>query len=189
MSPKESELHEPVELKWTETASPVGTLTICRTMQGIARLDFGSAQDRDSVLFKWRNKWWPEAPFVRDDNDSLLQEAVSQLADYFRGNTSSFNLPLDLQGTPFQRKVWKALLDVPYGETAVYRDIAVAVGDPKAARAVGGANNRNPVPIIVPCHRVIGVNGALVGYAPGLSIKEHLLKLESCIRSKSIGTA
>jgi methylated-DNA-[protein]-cysteine S-methyltransferase len=178
MRQNESPLHSPMELKWTEIESPVGSLSICRTLRGIARIDFGSSQQRDTALFKWGHKWWPQAGFVRDDHDELLKEAAGQLDEYFRGNTTTFNLPLDMKGTPFQLKVWQALLQVPYGQTAAYRDIAIAVGEPKAARAVGGANNKNPVPIIVPCHRVVGANGSMVGYSPGLSIKETLLRLE-----------
>ncbi len=108
----------------------------------------------------------------------LLQNAGQQLMEYFSGHRKTFDLPLAPKGTPFQLKVWKALLDIPYGETRSYKDIAIAAGNPKASRAVGMANNRNPISIVIPCHRVIGTNGKLVGYGGGLHTKEYLLALE-----------
>lgn len=104
--------------------------------------------------------------------------AIGQLKEYFDGNRSKFDLPLDLIGTAFQKNVWRALQDIPYGKTASYKDIAVRVGNSKATRAVGMANNKNKIPIIIPCHRVIGTDGKLVGYGGGLHIKERLLLLE-----------
>ncbi len=115
----------------------------------------------------------------RPGNSELLREVVRQLQQYFSGERRLFDLPLEAQGTPFQQKVWQALQTVPYGTTASYKDIAVAIGNPKAVRAVGLANARNPIPIVVPCHRIIGSNGRLTGYAGGLWRKEYLLKLES----------
>ncbi|MDT8719320.1 methylated-DNA--[protein]-cysteine S-methyltransferase [Clostridium sp. 19966] len=110
---------------------------------------------------------------------ALIKEAHSQLEEYFSGKRKAFKLPLLPIGTDFQQSVWKALQDIPFGETRSYGEIAKAVGNPKASRAVGMANNRNPIPIFIPCHRVIGANGKLVGYGGGLDIKEHLLKLEN----------
>lgn len=110
----------------------------------------------------------------------LLKAAAKQLKEYLRGIRRVFDLPLEPEGTPFQQKVWKALMDIPYGETRTYKKIATAIGNAKACRAVGMANNKNPIPIIIPCHRVIGSNGKLVGYGGGLHIKEYLLKLEKC---------
>ncbi len=115
-------------------------------------------------------------------NSELLSEAIRQLQQYFSGERQQFDLPLDMQGTPFQKSVWQALQAVPFGKTASYKDIAVAIGNPKAVRAVGLANKRNPIPIIVPCHRIIGSNGKLTGYAGGLWRKEYLLNLEQEIR-------
>lgn len=109
----------------------------------------------------------------------VLAQAVGQLREYFAGERREFSLPLAPQGTPFQRKVWAALCEIPYGETRTYGQIAARIGQPGAARAVGMANNRNPVGVVVPCHRVVGASGALVGYAAGLPVKEFLLRLEA----------
>lgn len=108
----------------------------------------------------------------------LLKEAQSQLSAYFAGKLQTFDLPLDLAGTPFQLRVWQALRDIPFGETRSYGAVAQALGKPGAARAVGGANHENPVAIVVPCHRVIGSSGALVGYAGGMAWKRWLLEHE-----------
>ena len=109
---------------------------------------------------------------------TVILEADSQLTEYFEGTRKEFNLPLKMTGTDFQKSVWEALLTIPYGETRSYKEIAVQIGNEKACRAVGMANNRNPIAIIVPCHRVIGHNGTLVGYGGGLELKQRLLDLE-----------
>ena len=111
----------------------------------------------------------------------LIKEAYSQLSEYLLGERKSLDLPLNPRGTVFQQQVWKALCDIPYGETRSYKQIAEAIGNPKAVRAVGMANNRNPLLIVVPCHRVIGANGKLVGYGAGIDKKEFLLKLEKSL--------
>ena len=110
---------------------------------------------------------------------TLIKEAHQQLSEYLKGERKSFDLPLRMKGTDFQQRVWNALLDIPYGETRSYKQIAEAIGNPKAVRAVGMANNRNPLLIVVPCHRVIGADGKLVGYGAGIEKKEFLLRLES----------
>ncbi len=116
---------------------------------------------------------------VENDKKSPLSDLVfSQVEEYFNGKRKEFDFPLELNGTIFQTKVWNALCQIPYGETRTYKEIAIAVGNPNASRAVGMANNKNPIAIAVPCHRVIGANGKLVGYAGGLEMKEALLKLE-----------
>lgn len=109
----------------------------------------------------------------------LIKEAARQLKEYLDGSRAQFELPLNPQGTEFQKKVWKALCDIPYGETRSYKQVAEAIGNSKASRAIGMANNKNPIMIFIPCHRVIGSNGKLVGYAGGLDMKEKLLKLEN----------
>ncbi len=108
----------------------------------------------------------------------LLKEAARQLKGYFAGELKEFSLPLEPFGTAFMKQVWSALCEIPYGKTASYKDIAEKVGKPKAARAVGLANNRNPIPIFIPCHRVIGADGSLTGYRGGLEMKKKLLDLE-----------
>jgi methylated-DNA-[protein]-cysteine S-methyltransferase len=109
---------------------------------------------------------------------AVLKEAGKQLMDYLAGKRKSFELPLAPEGTEFQQKVWKALQEIPCGETRSYKDVARSIGQPKASRAIGMANNKNPILILIPCHRVVGANGKLVGYAAGLQVKEYLLKLE-----------
>jgi methylated-DNA-[protein]-cysteine S-methyltransferase len=108
----------------------------------------------------------------------LIKKAAKQLDEYFNNKRQLFDLPLILSGTDFQLKIWKALQTIPYGKTRSYGEIAAAIGNPKACRAVGMANNRNPIAIIVPCHRVIGHNGSLTGFAGGLNVKQNLLNLE-----------
>ena len=110
--------------------------------------------------------------------DAVLNTAADQIREYFSGARKTFDLPLRPAGTPFQQSVWRALQAVPYGKTASYRDIARAIGNENACRAVGGANHANPIPIVIPCHRVIGARGALTGYAGGIEIKKQLLELE-----------
>lgn len=122
--------------------------------------------------------------FVREEDlklskeTELLKEAAKQLNEYLEGKRTLFDLPLAPQGTEFQIKVWNALKEIPWGETRSYKEIAKVIGNEKASRAIGMANNKNPIPIFIPCHRVIGANGKLVGYAGGIDIKEKLLKLE-----------
>ena len=118
---------------------------------------------------------------VQSDNalDALAETVFSQLDEYFAGTRTAFDFPCAPQGTPFQQKVWAALREIPYGETRSYKQIAEAIGKPKACRAVGMANNRNPIIIVIPCHRVIGADGSLTGYGGGLEMKRALLDLES----------
>jgi methylated-DNA-[protein]-cysteine S-methyltransferase len=117
-------------------------------------------------------------PWTENRNHPVLMQAAQQLAEYFAGQRKRFDLPLDFKGTEFQKKVWTALLTIPYGETRTYAEIAAQIGLPNAVRAVGAANGRNPISIIAPCHRVIGANGALTGFAGGLQAKETLLTVE-----------
>lgn len=111
----------------------------------------------------------------------IMQEAIRQLQQYAEGARQQFDLPLAFEGTAFQQRVWQELCEIPYGKTVSYKDIAVAIGKPNAARAIGNANNKNKIIIIVPCHRVIGANKKLVGYGLGLPFKERLLQLEGAI--------
>lgn len=111
-----------------------------------------------------------------------ITEAFGQLTEFLDDERTEFNLKIEPKGTPFQKRVWAELLKIPYGKTASYQDIAVAIGNSKACRAVGLANNKNPIPIFIPCHRVIGKNGKMVGYAGGLDLKKYLLKMEQVIQ-------
>ncbi|WP_413560376.1 methylated-DNA--[protein]-cysteine S-methyltransferase [Bdellovibrio sp. HCB209] len=126
---------------------------------------------------------WKESakfPFVKgcDKTEALLNRVEKEITEYLNGERTSFAIPLDPDGTEFQKRVWNELAKIPYGKTKSYKDIATALKDPNACRAVGTANGRNPISIIVPCHRVIGANGKLTGYAGGLPVKEKLLAIE-----------
>ena len=155
--------------------TPMGTLLLDADDIGITRVEFAvdSLPLEGKVAFAKQMTDEVESP-----NFSLLEEAERQLREYFAGVRKSFDLPLSQHGTPFQMAVWDSLQTIPYGETRSYGDIARQIGKPGAARAVGMANNRNPICIIVPCHRVIGADGSLTGYGGGLDKKEALLKLE-----------
>lgn len=138
--------------------SPLGPLTLSAGPEGLSAVAFG---DRGSGT---------ACP--------LLEQAAAELAAYFAGQLRTFTVPLAPMGTDFQQRVWAALREIPYGGTATYGEIAARVGNPRACRAVGQANNRNPIPILIPCHRVIGAGGQLTGYAGGLDVKQKLLALE-----------
>ncbi|MFB9325773.1 methylated-DNA--[protein]-cysteine S-methyltransferase [Paenibacillus aurantiacus] len=163
---------------YAEVDSPIGTLLLAATDEGLCRIDFGGYADHAEELAAWTKRYRPGAEWTRGPEHPGLHVAAVQLAEYFAGGRQSFELRLNLWGTPFQTKVWQALTEVPFGEVCSYKYIAEAIGQPKAVRAVGGANNRNPIPVIVPCHRVIGASGEMVGYGGGLAIKRHLLDLE-----------
>jgi methylated-DNA-[protein]-cysteine S-methyltransferase len=122
----------------------------------------------------------------RNDGNNLLVEAGRQLRAYFASDLRAFDLPLDMQGTTFQLQVWRQLLTIPFGQTRSYMQVAEAIGKPRAIRAVGAANGANPVAIVVPCHRVIGSGGTLVGYGGGLPLKQRLLELEGAISGRLI---
>ena len=124
-----------------------------------------------------------------DDGDAhpVLQAAIYQLSAYFAGSLREFDLPLEITGTDFQMRVWRLLREIPYGETRSYRDLAVALRNPLAVRAVGAANGANPLPVIIPCHRVIGANGSLVGYGGGLQLKKRLLEFERLATGSAAG--
>lgn len=168
-------MNQPVYYSTMDT--PIGPLLLAATANGICAIMFGADQKSLFQLKRWTKQWLSHERVVQDD--SFLAKAKEQLHDYFQGGKDSFDLPLDLYGTPFQKRVWAALTEIPYGETRSYKQIALAIGMPTAVRAIGGANNRNPIPIVIPCHRVVGSNGALVGYGGGLNIKEQLLQLEN----------
>jgi len=155
-------------IAYTEFQSPLGTLLIAASPRGLRGIYF--EQHRH---FKGKDGWQFEP------THAILQRAVAQLEEFFAGKRHVFDLPLDMEGTPFQQAVWQQLLQIPYGATVSYGQQAHALGKPKAARAVGAAIGRNPVSIVVPCHRVIGSSGSLTDYAGGLERKRTLLQLEA----------
>ena len=157
-----------MKLAFIEMASPVGTLKLV-------------ANETALVAVLWENenpKRVHLAELIEQTHHPILLETQKQLTEYFAGKRQQFDLPLDFAGTEFQHKVWQALLSIPFGETRSYRDIAEQIGNIKAVRAVGAANGKNPISIIAPCHRVVGTNGKLVGFAGGLDNKGILLRLE-----------
>jgi methylated-DNA-[protein]-cysteine S-methyltransferase len=155
----------------TRYASPLGTMLLAASDQGLAGIWFEGQRHGPEA------PTWPEQP-----QHPVLQQAVRQLQEYFAGQRTRFDLPLDLtHGTPFQQSVWQALLAIPPGRTTSYAALGRQLGRPQAARAVGAAVGRNPVSIVVPCHRVLGTAGALTGYAGGLERKTALLRLEGAL--------
>lgn len=136
--------------------------------------------EEDNKIVQISTSYTP-AKECKEEMYELLSNTVGQLNEYFAGTRKTFSIPLDMRGTEFQKRVWNALLEIPYGETWSYKQLAEFINNPKAVRAVGGANHNNPIMIIVPCHRVIGSNGSLTGYAGGLDMKEHLLNLERAV--------
>ncbi|QDS35887.1 methylated-DNA--[protein]-cysteine S-methyltransferase [Brevibacillus brevis] len=164
------------ELGYTMMDSPIGPLLLASTEEGLCYIQFANEQDELVPLVRWCKKTFLGITPTR--NDAINESAKKQLEEYFAGNRKTFDVPTVLYGTPFQKAVWNELSNIPYGETRSYKDIALAIGAAKAVRAIGGANNRNPIPVIIPCHRVVGSNGALVGYGGGISIKKYLLSLE-----------
>jgi methylated-DNA-[protein]-cysteine S-methyltransferase len=135
----------------------------------------------DSGLRSIEFEPWRRLQGCRSGTHPVAAEAVRQLQAYFSGKLRRFDLPLDMQGTEFQLRVWRELAGIPFGETRSYSQIAIAIGSPRAIRAVGAANGANPIPIVVPCHRVIGATGTLVGYGGGLPLKKRLLELEGAL--------
>ncbi|MBB5173346.1 methylated-DNA--[protein]-cysteine S-methyltransferase [Texcoconibacillus texcoconensis] len=164
-------------ISYAEMDSPLGPLTLVQSEKGMILIEFGAAKDVYLTIKSKLKKHLLCTP-LKEDADSL-KPVQKQLDEYFQGQRYEFDVPLDLLGTRFQTLVWKTLQSIPYGETKSYKQIALEIGAPKAVRAIGGANNQNPVPIIIPCHRVIGTNGSMVGYGGGIEKKETLLQLES----------
>lgn len=141
--------------------SPLGVLTVASTARGLASVRFGGSVPEDGIVDVPAN-----------------QVFIQQLDEYFQGNRTQFDMSLDFAGTPFQVAVWEELLKIPYGHTRTYGDVARTLGKPGAARAVGMANHQNPIPVVIPCHRVVGQDGSLTGYAGGLQLKQQLLSIE-----------
>lgn len=148
--------------------SPIGILRLVSNGTTLIKIEFEGQYEDDEAAYA-------------ESSDDALAACSEQLSDYFALRRQRFDLPLAAQGTPFQQSVWRALAAIPYGELRSYRDIAQTIGKPAAVRAVGAANGRNPLPIVVPCHRVIGSNGSLTGFAGGLETKKMLLQLEGSL--------
>ena len=157
-----------VALVFKHVSSPVGRLKLVASDKGLAAILW---EDDDPARV-------PLGPMIECPDHSVLAETECQLSDYFAGRRHGFTVPLDFHGTDFQKGVWAALLAIPFGETRTYGEIARTIGRPSASRAVGAANGRNPISIIAPCHRVLGSNGALTGFAGGLAAKNYLLRHE-----------
>lgn len=153
---------------YTSTESPIGPLTLVSDGENLVGLYMQIHRHAPEQGQGW----------TRDDEAKPFAQARKELADYFAGTLTSFSTPVRAAGTPFQERVWAALMEIPYGETWSYGQLAAHIGNPDASRAVGLANGRNPVSILIPCHRVIGANGKLTGYGGGLDRKETLLALE-----------
>ncbi len=145
----------------------IGRLLLAGTDEALCRIEFQKGSPAE-----------PEPGWVARPT-GVLDEAARQLREYFSGDRLEFDLPLAPEGTPFQKTVWNRLTEIPYGETISYGELAKRVGNPKASRAVGAANGQNPLPIVVPCHRVIGANGKMTGFGGGIPVKEALLELEA----------
>ena len=160
----------PMKVLTTFVDSPVGPLFLAADEDGLRAIEFHD--NRHSVK---RDGAW------REGDNAVLRNAAKQLDEYFAGKRRDFDLPLSPHGTEFQRGVWKTLATIPYGETISYAQLAQRVGKPNASRAVGAANGRNPLPIVLPCHRVIGADGSLTGFGGGLPTKQFLLKLEGAL--------
>lgn len=163
-----------IEIIVGSVPTPAGTFGAVLTPAGLARLTFPS--EPLAWCEEWVRRHWPDARPATDRR--RLDGLGEELCAYFEGSLHSFATPTDMQGTAFQRAVWDALVTIPYGQTRSYSDIATQIRRPTAVRAVGAANGANPVPILVPCHRVIGKSGKLVGYAGGTPLKERLLMIE-----------
>lgn len=162
------------EIAYARLESQIGTVWVASTEAGLCKVSLGG--ERADAFFSWLAEHiGPHEP--REKSEAVVF-AMAQLQEYFSGSRHTFDLPLDVRGTAFQRAVWSQVMRIPYGATATYGDIAQLVGKPRASRAVGGAVGANPLPIVIPCHRVIGAQGLLTGFGAGLDTKEALLRLE-----------
>ncbi len=161
----------------TSFDSRIGTLYMASTERGVCKITIPKESKKD--FFRWLEKHYETDLIV--DNKSRNKDYIDQILRYLNGKLVEFTFPVDLVGTPFQTRVWKALSRIPYGTTISYRQLAKRIGVPKGFQAVGKANGANPLPIVIPCHRVIGSDGSLIGYASGVKTKEFLLRLEGAI--------
>jgi len=168
-----SKTNLPNDLAYDQFDTPIGPLTIAADSDGLRYVVFAQSRHRPLTGPQWRR----DAEYLREPRQQLLA--------YFAGELTQFDLPLAASGTDFQHRAWQALRTIPYGETRSYSDQATAIGSPRAVRAIGLANGRNPLPIIVPCHRVIGRDGSLTGFGGGLDCKRWLLDFEAKLRASN----
>lgn len=180
LKPSEQSLPGEDAIAWRRVQTPLGELKIGAAAEGVMVADWVHTLEAQQTVPS-------QSPFTMQANRELAElwaeQAAAELTEYFQGRRKRFTVPVTLSGTAFQTAVWRALRDIPFGETRSYQDIATAVGNPRAVRAVGQANRRNPVSVIVPCHRVIGANGSLVGYAgKHVDLKQQLLDLERALQ-------
>ena len=162
-------------IAWASIKTRVGTVRVAATPRGICKIALGKETAQD--FFGWLERH--VGPVSRKpERSGLVALALDQIAEYLSGQRREFDLPLDLRGTDFQRRAWSAVSAIPYGETRTYAEVAAAIGKPQAVRAMGAANGANPLPLVVPCHRVLGSDGSLTGYGGGLDVKRQLLEME-----------
>jgi O-6-methylguanine DNA methyltransferase len=162
------------KIQYAKMKTPFGVhLWLAQSGRGVCWIEFGNSEKEFLKMLSWR---WPKADFRI--NNKALQIPIAELNEYFVGRRKKFTFKLAPNGTTFQQKVWQAVYEIPFGEVTTYQKIARKIGKPKAVRAVGRANGSNPLPIVIPCHRVIGSNGDLCGYGGGIELKRKLLKLE-----------
>lgn len=162
-----------------EMDSPVGPLLLLADEEKAIRIDFGTMAHLEERMQKWAKRYFTNPQFVADQNK--VNHIKCELNDYFKNKRKDFSFSFSFHGTEFQKKVWLALLNTSFGQTKTYQDIANTINNPKAVRAVGGAVGKNPLSIVVPCHRIIGTNGKLTGFGGGLDNKEILLKHEGIL--------
>ena len=160
---------------WAAIKSRIGTIRVAATSRGVCKIALGKETAQD--FLSWLERYVGHAP-RQSERIGVVALALDQIAEYLNSARREFDLPLDLRGTEFQRRVWSAVAGIPYGQTRTYAQIAQAIGKPLALRAVGAANGANPLPLVVPCHRVLGSDGSLTGYGGGLDVKQKLLEME-----------
>ena len=160
---------------WAAMKSRIGTIRVAATSRGVCKIALGKETAAD--FFGWLKRRIGDAP-RRPERSGIVAMALDQIVEYLNGTRHEFDLPLDVRGTEFQRSAWSAVAGIPYGQTRTYAQVAHTIGQPLAVRAVGAANGANPLPLVVPCHRVLGSDGSLTGYGGGLDVKQRLLEME-----------
>ena len=163
------------KIVWAAMKSRIGTIRVAATSRGVCKIALGKETAAD--FFGWLKRRIGDAP-RRPERSGIVAMALDQIVEYLNGTRREFDLPLDLRGTEFQRSAWSAVAGIPYGQTRTYAQVAHTIGQPLAVRAVGAANGANPLPLVVPCHRVLGSDGSLTGYGGGLDVKQRLLEME-----------